>query len=114
MLQDAGGLLDEASPGLRGCLQDLVQLALADDDVHFASHAGIAEQLLHVEQSDRLTVDRILGATATEQHPADGDLGELERKRRVGVVDGQRDLGAAQWCPPGGAGEDDVLHLSAA
>src|SRR5690606_42076803 len=31
----------------------------------------------------------------------------------VGVVDGERDLGAAERGTAGGAGEDDVLHLAA-
>jgi hypothetical protein len=35
---------------LGGGLQDRVELPLPDDDVHLAADAGVAEQLLHVEQ----------------------------------------------------------------
>ena len=50
VLEDAGGLLDEAAAVLGGRVQDRVELALADDDVHLAADAGVAEQLLDVEQ----------------------------------------------------------------
>ena len=50
VLQDAGGLLDEASAVLGGRVQDRVELALPDDHVHLAADAGVAEQLLHVEE----------------------------------------------------------------
>ena len=35
-------------------VQDRVELALADDDVHLAADAGVGEQLLDVEQAARL------------------------------------------------------------
>ena len=50
VLEDAGRLLDEAAAALRGGLQDRVELALADDDVHLPADAGVAEQLLDVQQ----------------------------------------------------------------
>ena len=53
VLEDAGGLLDEAAPVLRRRVQDRVELALADDDVHLAADAGVGEQLLDVEQPAR-------------------------------------------------------------
>ena len=51
VLEDAGGLLDEAAPVLGGRVQDRVELALPDDHVHLAADAGVAEQLLDVEQA---------------------------------------------------------------
>ena len=54
VLEDAGRLLDEAAADLRGGLQDRVELALADDDVHLPADAGVAEQVLDVEQPGRL------------------------------------------------------------
>ncbi len=114
VLEDAGGLLDEAAPVLRRRVQDRVELALADDDVHLAADAGVGEQLLDVEQSARRPVDGVLGATAAEHGPAERDLGVLDRQRAVGVVDGQQDLGPAQRRPARRTGEDDVLHLAAA
>ena len=49
VLEDARGLLDEATAVLRRRVQDRVELALADDDVHLAADAGVREQLLHVQ-----------------------------------------------------------------
>ena len=114
VLEDAGGLLDEAAAVLRGGVQDRVELALPDDHVHLAADAGVAEQLLHVEQPARLAVDGVLRAAVAEHRAADRDLGVVDRQRAVGVVDGQLHLGAAQRRAAGRAGEDDVLHLAAA
>ena len=50
MLEDAGGLLDEPAAVLRGGPQHGVELALPDDDVHLPADAGVAQQLLDVEQ----------------------------------------------------------------
>ena len=96
VLEDAGGLLDEAAPVLGGRVQDRVELALPDDHVHLAADAGVAEQLLDVEQPARRAVDGVLRAAVAEHGPADRDLGVLDRQRAVGVVDGQQHLGAAQ------------------
>ena len=53
VLEDAGGLLDEAAAVLGGRVQDRVELALPDDHVHLAADAGVGEQLLDVEQAAR-------------------------------------------------------------
>ena len=114
VLEDAGRLLDEAAPVLGSGVQDRVELALPDDHVHLAADAGVAEQLLHVEQPARVAVDGVLRAAVAEHGAADRHLGVLDRQRAVGVVDGEHHLGAAQRRAAGGAGEDDVLHLAAA
>ena len=114
VLEDAGGLLDEAATVLGGGVQDRVELSLPDDDVHLAADAGVAEQLLHVEQPAPGAVDGVLRAAVAEHRAADRDLGVVDRQRAVGVVDGQLHLGAAQRRAAGRAGEDDVLHLAAA
>ena len=114
VLEDARGLLDEGAAAHRVGVQDGVELALADDDVHLAADAGVGEQLLDVEQPAGVAVDLVLAAAVAEHDPRDGDLGVLDGQRAVGVVDGQGDLGAAQRRAAGGAGEDDVLHLAAA
>jgi hypothetical protein len=54
MLEDAGGLLDEGAAVLGLGVQHRVEPALADDDVHLAADAGVAEQLLDVEQRHEL------------------------------------------------------------
>ncbi len=114
VLEHAGGFLDERAAVLRSGLQDLRQLALADDHVHLAADARIAQQLLDVHQTARVAVDFVF-AGAVPVHPAsDRHLGVLDRQRVVGVVDGDGHLGAAQRRAARGAGEDDVLHLAAA
>src|SRR5690606_36314611 len=114
VLQDACGLLDDAAALLRRGAQDGVELALADHDVHLAPDAGVAEQLLDVEQAARVAVDGVLGAAAAEQRARDRHLGVVDRQRAVGVVDRQRDLGTTERGTTGGAREDDVVHLAAA
>ena len=99
VLEDAGGLLDERAPVLRARLQDLGELALADDDVHLAADAGVGQQLLHIHQTATGAVDFVL-AGAVAEHPAgDRHLGVLDRQRVVGVVDRHGHLGAAQRSP---------------
>ena len=51
VLEDPGRLLDEAAPVLRGRVQDRVELSLPDDDVHLPADAGVAQQLLDVQQA---------------------------------------------------------------
>src|SRR5690606_22784624 len=114
VLQDTGGLLDEATPLLRRRAQHRVELPLADDDVHLPADAAVGEQLLDVEEPAWGAVDRILAAAGAEHGAADRHLGVVDRQGTVGVVDRQGDLGAAKGCAAGGAGEDDVLHLPAA
>ena len=95
-------------------LQHLVELALADDDVHLPAEAGVGQQFLDVEQPAVVAVDRVLALPGPEQQAADRHLGVVDRQGAVAVVDGERDLGPAERRAAGGAGEDDVLHLAAA
>jgi hypothetical protein len=46
-----------------------VELALPDDDVHLPADAGVAEQLLDVEQPARRAVDRVLRPAVAEHRP---------------------------------------------
>ncbi|WP_455132989.1 hypothetical protein [Microbacterium aurum] len=87
VLENAGGLLDEAAAVLGARLQHAVQAPLTHDDVHLAAEAGVAQQLLHVQQAAAVAVDRVLAGAVAEQRPADRDLGVLDRQRAVGVVD---------------------------
>ena len=95
-------------------VDDLVELALPDDDVHLPAEAGVGQQFLDVQQPAMVAVDRVLALPGPEQQAADRHLGVVDRQGAVAVVDGQRDLGAAEGGAAGGAGEDDVLHLAAA
>ncbi len=114
VLEDARGLLDEGAALLGTGVQDGVQLPLADDDVHLTADAGVAEQVLDVQEAAGVAVDGVLRAAVAEHGPPDGDLGVVDGQRTVGVVDGEADLGSAQRLAGGGAREDDVLHLAAA
>ena len=114
MLEDSGGLLDESAPVFRARPQHGVELPLPDNHVHLAAEAGIAQQLLHIEQPAGLAVDGVLAPAAAEEGAADGHLGVLDRQGAVGIVDGEDDLGSAEWALRRGTGEDDVVHLAAA
>mgnify|MGYP000134310250 CR=1 FL=1 len=114
VFEDTGGLLDERAPVLGPRFQDRRQAPLADDDVHLTADAGVRQQFLHVHQPARTAVDLVLTGAVAEHAPRDGHLGVVDGQRTVGVVDGQRHLGPAERGPPGGTGEDDVLHLAAA
>ncbi len=114
VFEDAGGLFDESSPAHGVGVQDGVELALADDDMHLAADSGVGKQFLDVEQAAGVAVDLVLAAAVTEHDPGNGDFGVFDGQCAVGIVDGERDLGPAQRGPAGGAGEDDVFHLSAA
>ena len=89
MLEHAGGLFDEAAALEWVGVQDLVEPALPDDDVHLLAQTGVVEQLLDVEQPGRCAVDGVLAAAGAEQRPGDRHLGVLDRNRTVGVVDRQ-------------------------
>ena len=114
VLEDTGGLLDERASLLGFGLEDLGELALTDDHVHLAPDAGVRQQFLHVHEAGAVAVDLVLGGPVAEHPAGQGDLGVVDRQGPVGVVQGERDLGAAERLLPGGAGEDDVLHLPAA
>jgi hypothetical protein len=117
VLENARRLLDERAAAGGVGVQDRVELALADDDVHLAADARVGEQFLDVEETAGVAVEPVLAAAVAEHGPRDGDLGVVDRQGAVGVVDGEGDLGAAEGRAAGGAGgagEDDVLHLAAA
>ncbi len=114
VLEDARGLLDEGATAHGIGVQDGVELALPDDDVHLPADAGVGQELLDVQETAGVAVELVLAASVAEHDPRDGDLGVLDGQRPVGVVDGQRHLGAAQRRAAGGPREDDVLHLAAA
>jgi hypothetical protein len=113
-LEDPGGFLDDRPPVGRRRVEHGVELALADDHVLLAADAGVGQQLLHVEQAARHTVELVLGLAGAEQRPCDRHFGELDRQQRRGVVDRERDLGTAERGARRRAGEDDVVHLAAA
>ena len=113
-LGDTGGLLENlpALAALGG--QNLVDLALADDGVALLAHTGIHEQLRHIFQADRLTIDVIFALTAAVVTAGNGDLALLHGGEDVlRVVDNQRHLGKTHLGPLRRAAEDNVFHLGA-
>ncbi len=99
VLEHPGRFLDEGPPVLRPRLQDLGQSALADDDVHLAADTRVAQQFLDVEEPATVAVDLVLPGPVAEHPAGDRYLGVLDRQGIVGVVDGQRHLGATQRGP---------------
>ena len=114
MLEYARGFFDEATTTLRRRLQDRIELSLAHDDVHLSPDAGVTEQLVDIQQSCHVAVDGVLGSTVAEHRPRNRYLGIVDGQGTVRVVNREYDLGATERGATGGAGEDDVLHLSAA
>ena len=114
VLQDSRGLLDEATTPLGARMQHRVELPLADDHMHFAAEAGVAQQFLHVEQATSTPIDRVLTTTAPKESASDRHLGVVDGQGAVGVVDGENDLGATERALGRRASEDDVVHLAAA
>ncbi len=113
-LEHAGRFLDDAAAVVGVGGQHLVELALADDDVLLAADPGVGQQLLDVEQAARHPVQLVLGVAVPEERARDRHLRELDRQEMGGVVDRQRNLGAAERRALRGAGEDDVVHAATA
>ena len=109
-----GGLLHDQAPVLGAGVQHGVELALAHDDVLLATHTGVGQELLDVEEPARDAVDGVLAVTGAEQRPAQGDLRRLDRQEARAVVDREGDLGPSQRRALGRTGEDDVVHAGRA
>ena len=114
VLEDAGSLLDEATAVLGCRVEDRIELPLAHDHVHLAADAGVRQQLLDVEQPARGAIDGVLRSAIAEESARDRDLGVLDRKRTVGVVDRQGDLSPPERCPTARPREDHVRHRATA
>ena len=114
MLEDARCFLDEPTALLRAGVQHRVELPLAHDHVHLSPESGVAQQLLHVEQSAGVAVDRVFAAAVAEQGSTDRDLGIVDREGAIHIVDREDDLGSPEWTLGRRSGEDHVFHLAAA
>ncbi len=68
------------------------------------------QDVADVHEPRRGAVDEVLGLARAVHAPGDGDLGELDGQRVIGVVKHERDLGEADGLPCGRAREDHVLH----
>ena len=114
-LGDARRLLEDLAAVGALDRQYLVDLALTDDGIALAAHAGIHEQLVHVTQAHALLVDVVFTLAAAVIPAGDGDLALLHSGEDVlGVVEHERHLREAHLAALFRAAEDDVLHLRAA
>ncbi len=113
VLEDTGGFLHKGAPVLRTGVQYRVQLALTDDDVQLTADSGVAHELLDVQQPTRAPVDRVFALATAEHQATDRHLAVVDGQGAVGVVDGEQNLGTAQWWARRCAGEDDVRHRPA-
>ena len=95
--------------------QDLVDLALSDDGIALAAHAGVHEQLVHVLEPHGLLIDVILRLAAAVVAAGDRYLRLVAgRKNVLRIVDDQRHLCEAHLVPRLRTSEDHILHLGAA
>ena len=72
--QNAGGFFNDRTTIFGTGIQDRINLALAHDDVLLATHAGIRQKILNVEQSARHTVDCVFAFSSAEQNSTDTDF----------------------------------------
>jgi len=114
-LGDARRLLEDLAAVSALDRQYLVDLALTDDGIALAAHAGIHEQLVHVTQAHALLVDVVFTLAAAVIPAGDGNFALLHPGEDVlGVVEHERHLREAHLAALFRAAEDDVLHLRAA
>ena len=111
---DACSLFKNFTPVGRLERKDLVNAALSNVGIALAAKAGVHEQLVDVLEAGKLLVDIVFALAGAEIAAGDHDLGGLDAKAGVGVVEDEGGLGVADGGALGGAAEDDVFHLRAA
>ena len=110
-LQNAGGFFDDGSTIFGTRVQHRVDLPLTDDDVLLATHTGVGQQLLNIEQSARDAIDAVFALTGSIEHTTDADLGDIDGQQSHRVVEGEGDLCSPEGRTLGRSGENDVVHL---
>ena len=70
-------------------MKDAVELALANNDVHFSAQTGVAQEFLNIEQSAGFTVDGVFAAPVSKQCPRNRDFGVVDGELAIRVVDGE-------------------------
>ena len=97
VLRDPRGLLDVLATILRLGEEHLLELALPHHGVQRAADAGLAEQLLHVEQPHDLAVDAVLGLSPERKIVRETSISLIGTGILPGgVVDHELDLGHAE------------------
>ncbi len=111
---DAGRLLEDGAPVLRGRLQQHVHAALLDDAVSVRAGAAAQEQVLDVLEPADLLVDEVFALAAAVDAARDLHFLGVGGQDAAAVVKGHGDLRQAQAAPRRRAVEDHVRHLAAA
>jgi hypothetical protein len=114
VFRDAGGFLEDGAAVLRARGKDEIDLALLHDGVGGAADAGVHEELVDVAQAAGRLVELVLAGAVAEDAARDGDLVVLDPEVLLAIAEGERDFGHAERGARVGAGEDDVLHFTAA
>src|SRR5581483_3265739 len=89
---EPGSLLDQRAALLRLRREDRLDLALPDDRMHPLAEAEVGEQLDEIEPAHAGLVQEVLALAAAMEAARDGDLGEVDRERVIGVVEKKLDL----------------------
>ena len=108
---EPGGLLDQRAALLRLRREDRLDLALPDDRVHPLAEAEVGEQLDEVEPPHPGPVQEVLALAPAMEAARDGDLGEIDRQRVIGVVEEELDLAEVGGAAAGRAREENVVRL---
>ena len=114
VFENSRSFLDEASAVFGARVQNLVELALTDNDVHFSTQATIAEEFLDIEEPTGLLVDGVFTATVAKQGPRDGDFAVFDGQRAIRIVNGEGDLCSTERRFVRSPRENDILHGSTA
>ena len=114
VLQNSRGFFNESSTVVGARVQNLVELSLTHDDVHFATESTVAQKLLNIEQATRFFVDRVFGSTVSKQRSRNRDFRVVDRQCTIRVVDREDDLCSTERCFGGRAGKYDILHRATA
>ena len=90
---DAGRLLDQRAALPGGRLDDRLDVVLGHHRVAVLGQPGATQDPFDVAKPGAFSVDPVLDLAAAHHPAADGDLGILDRKEPVLVVEDQLDLG---------------------
>ncbi len=114
---DAGGFLEDAAAGLGAGVDQLRDLALADEGRGLGAGGGVGEEHGDVAGAGLAAVGAEGGAGLAGDAADDLELVvvvEALRRAPVAVVEGEHDLGAVAGGAAARAVEDDVVHAFAA
>ena len=114
---DAGGFLQHAAALLGLGLDDLADAALMHQCRRTRAGGGVGEQDLHVAGAHLAAVDAVGGACSRSMRRAMSILSSSlngGRRRALGIVDRNRDLGVVARRAVIGAGENHLVHRGGA